>query len=242
MTTPDLMPILSSGDHSSPKEGACIMEYASLLAGEEWSDSPACTHPVLASMARVVNDRIGDSARQSLLPLLPRLMGTAETGTAAERHRLSVSLAVWCAEQVAHLTGRTEPAAREAIRVTRAWLDGEATQEECRDAAYAAAYAATHAAHIARAARAFRAAHAAAATAYARAAHAAATAAYAAARAARAAYDADAAATAANAAAANDDAAELLTGLIDEYDRLTGRTQPAPLTPEDMRTLTEATA
>lgn len=228
MTTPDLMPILSSGDHASPKEGACVMEMASYLAGEEWSDSPACTHPVLASMARVVNDRLGDSARQSLLPLLPRLMGTAETGTADERHRLSVSLAVWCAEQVAHLTGGAEPAAREAIRVTRAWLDGEATLEECRDAAYAV-YAATRATFTA-----------------------AAYAVYAAARAtytddAYAVYAATRAADAAANAAANDDTVdddtvgvELLAGLIDEYDRLTGRTQPAPLTPEDTMRLKEA--
>jgi hypothetical protein len=41
---PDLVPILSPGKHPSPRTGACFMELASLLAGERWSDHPACTH------------------------------------------------------------------------------------------------------------------------------------------------------------------------------------------------------
>ncbi len=32
------------------------MELASYLAGERWSDHPACTHPLLAAVARDVND------------------------------------------------------------------------------------------------------------------------------------------------------------------------------------------
>ena len=156
MHAPDLMPILSAGAHESPAEGACVMEMASYLAGEEWSDSPACTHPVLARMAQVVNDRLPDEERGALLDLLPRLMGTAATGTPDDRYRLSVALSVWCAEQVAHLAGDAEPQAREAIRVTRAWLADEATKGDCRAAAYggayggayyAAAYAASAAAH-----------------------------------------------------------------------------------------------
>ena len=37
-------------------------------------------------------------------------------------------------EQVAHLAGEAEPQAREDVRVTRAWLAGEATPAECRAA------------------------------------------------------------------------------------------------------------
>ena len=47
---PDLFPILSPGKHRSPRTGACFMELASLLAGERWSDHPACTHPLLAAV------------------------------------------------------------------------------------------------------------------------------------------------------------------------------------------------
>jgi hypothetical protein len=51
------------------------MEFASLLAGERWSDHPACTHPLLAQLARLVNDHTSDAARQELVPLIPSLVG-----------------------------------------------------------------------------------------------------------------------------------------------------------------------
>lgn len=46
----DVMPILSPGRHRSPRRGACFMEFASYLAGEPWSDHPACTHGTLAHL------------------------------------------------------------------------------------------------------------------------------------------------------------------------------------------------
>jgi len=51
------------------------MEFASFLAGERWSDHPACTHPLLAQLARRVNDLIGDEGRQELVPLIPLVVG-----------------------------------------------------------------------------------------------------------------------------------------------------------------------
>ena len=42
------VPVLSRGKHRNPRKGACFMEFASYLAGEPWSDHPACTHPLLA--------------------------------------------------------------------------------------------------------------------------------------------------------------------------------------------------
>ena len=119
MSAPDFLPVLSRGAHKSPESGACAMEYVSYLAGEEWSDSPACVHPVVASMARTVNDRLGDDERQTLLPLLARTMGTAPTGTDEEQRRLSAALAVWSAEQVTHqaqtaVTSAADAAARAA--------------------------------------------------------------------------------------------------------------------------------
>jgi hypothetical protein len=48
---PALLPLLSRGKHRSPLKGACFMEFASMLAGERWSDHPACTHPLLAAVA-----------------------------------------------------------------------------------------------------------------------------------------------------------------------------------------------
>jgi hypothetical protein len=72
---PDGVPILSRGRHRSPRRGACFMEFASFLAGERWSDHPSCTHPLLAQLARQVNDLVGDAGRQKLVPLIPSVVG-----------------------------------------------------------------------------------------------------------------------------------------------------------------------
>jgi hypothetical protein len=74
-STPDVMPVLSRGKHRNPKKGACFMELASFLAGEPWSDHPACTHSLLAAMARDVNDHVGDAARGRLAVLIPEVIG-----------------------------------------------------------------------------------------------------------------------------------------------------------------------
>lgn len=73
--TPTLVPALAAGKHRSPRRGACFMEMASFLAGERWSDHPACTHPLLAELARQVNDHVTDDNRQRLLPLVPSVIG-----------------------------------------------------------------------------------------------------------------------------------------------------------------------
>jgi hypothetical protein len=51
------------------------MEFASYLAGEHWSDHPKCTHPLLAAVARLVNDNTSDDARQRLTGLIPSVIG-----------------------------------------------------------------------------------------------------------------------------------------------------------------------
>lgn len=66
--TPTALPILAAGRHRSPRHGACLMEYTSVLAGERFSDSPHCTDPVLASVARSVNDYSSDRSRQRIAP------------------------------------------------------------------------------------------------------------------------------------------------------------------------------
>lgn len=68
------------------------MEYASWLAGERWSDHPDCTHPLLAGLARLVNDYISDDARSKLVGLIPSVIGL--TG---DDPRLDVRIAIRCA-------------------------------------------------------------------------------------------------------------------------------------------------
>jgi hypothetical protein len=82
---PTALPILAAGRHRSPRHGACLMEYTSVLAGERFSDSPHCTDPVLAAVARAVNDYSGDGARQRIAPYAGDL--TTAHGAGDEVHR-----------------------------------------------------------------------------------------------------------------------------------------------------------
>jgi hypothetical protein len=75
---PEVVPILTAGRHRGPHHGACFMEFASFLAGERWSDHPACTHPLVATLARDVNDLTTDAARDELMPLVTRVIGVRE--------------------------------------------------------------------------------------------------------------------------------------------------------------------
>lgn len=72
---PELVPQLSRGKHRSARKGACFMELASYLAGERWSDHPPCTHPLLAALARLVNDHTSDAGRGGLAGLVPSVIG-----------------------------------------------------------------------------------------------------------------------------------------------------------------------
>ena len=78
--SPDSVPVLGRGRHRTPKSGACFMEFASYLAGERWSDHPACTHPALAALARLVNDCSSDDSRSRLVVLVPSVVGLLGDG------------------------------------------------------------------------------------------------------------------------------------------------------------------
>jgi hypothetical protein len=72
---PEGLPVLGVGSHRDPEHGACVMEYVSVLAGERWSDAPACTDRTLGQLARRVNDDVGWDARTALAAVAPRLVG-----------------------------------------------------------------------------------------------------------------------------------------------------------------------
>ena len=67
---------LSKGRHNSPDEGACVMELASMLAGEPFSDPPASVCPVIGSCLRAYNDWIDDDRRQDLYRYASKVVGT----------------------------------------------------------------------------------------------------------------------------------------------------------------------
>jgi hypothetical protein len=89
---PELVPVLSRGKHRNSRHGACFMELASYLAGERWSDHPACTHPLLAALARDVNDHTSDAGRGQLAGLIPSVIGL--TG---DDLRIDARIALVCA-------------------------------------------------------------------------------------------------------------------------------------------------
>lgn len=76
--TPPL--VLDAGAHSSFEDGHCLMEAVAFVAGEPHTDHPACASPLLGEFGRALNDVLDDESRQQLVPLVPRLVGTAGDG------------------------------------------------------------------------------------------------------------------------------------------------------------------
>lgn len=84
------------GTHLAPEDGACLMEWVSVLAGEPWSDAPATTHPLLAHLGRLVNDAMTPIGRQALYPLAPRLrsLNSVDPAVSAELAELATAAAL----------------------------------------------------------------------------------------------------------------------------------------------------
>jgi len=93
---------LSQGKHRDPDHGACVMELASMLAGEPFSDRPRCVDPVIAAFLRTYNDGLDDKRRQDLYPLAAEAVGTCSvSGVQSERARMCLRWA-----QTRHATQR----------------------------------------------------------------------------------------------------------------------------------------
>lgn len=109
------------------------MEFASYLAGESWSDHPACTHPTLASLARMVNDCTTDKARARLTELIPSVIGlngdnprvtllvalraaTAALPVANGERQRGLAVGILSCERQLLLTGGPEPGTDVMIR------------------------------------------------------------------------------------------------------------------------------
>ena len=76
---------LSRGKHGSPHSGACVMELASMLAGEPFTDQPHSVCPVIAGFMRAYNDACDDRRRQDLLPFASAAVGTCGDVALTER-------------------------------------------------------------------------------------------------------------------------------------------------------------
>jgi hypothetical protein len=118
LVLPDLVPVLSRGKHRNPRKGACFMELASYLAGERWSDHPRCTHPLLAALARGVNDLTSDAGRAKLAELIPSVIGlTGDDVRIAEERQRILAISVLVAERLlASVEGRPAGSLEERSR------------------------------------------------------------------------------------------------------------------------------
>src|SRR6201987_3680512 len=57
---------LGPGRHPRPGGVVCVMELASMLAGERFGDRPASVCPVIGAILRAYNDNVDDRRRQDL--------------------------------------------------------------------------------------------------------------------------------------------------------------------------------
>jgi hypothetical protein len=75
-------------DSPTGSRDLCIMEAVAYMAGEPWSDSPACASPVIAAFLRSWQDALSEADRDRLLPAavwVPRLVGSRGDDATEER-------------------------------------------------------------------------------------------------------------------------------------------------------------
>ena len=87
---------LSRGRHSSPEHGACVMELASMLAGECFSDHPRSVSRPIASFLRGYNDLLDDRRRADLYRYASQTVDSA--GSRSLEDARVTRLLVWADE------------------------------------------------------------------------------------------------------------------------------------------------
>jgi hypothetical protein len=133
---------LSPGGHRRPEEGVCVMELASMLAGERFSDHPRSVCPVIAAFLRTYNDAVDDDRRQDLYAYAAECVGTRSdrasrraradlchrfadrlgaVGTAPSPHLLFLGRAEWSGRRAALAAARAGQ--RQAHSMALAVLD-----------------------------------------------------------------------------------------------------------------------
>jgi len=83
---------LARGRHASRHAGVCVMELASMLAHEPFSDRARSISPTIGAFLRTYNDGLDDTLRQDLYPVAAAIVGTAAR-RAVERERINRCLA-----------------------------------------------------------------------------------------------------------------------------------------------------
>jgi hypothetical protein len=68
---------IGRGHHASPDSGACVVELASMLAGERFSDHPRSVCPAIAGFMRTYNDLLPEGEQDELYAYAAIIVGTA---------------------------------------------------------------------------------------------------------------------------------------------------------------------
>src|SRR3982750_1276239 len=99
---------LTRGRHATRQAGVCVMELASMLADEPFSDRPSSVSPTIGAFLRTYNDGLDDERRQDLYSIAAAIVGSARR-RAVERERINR-----CLEFALSHHGRT-PASRASL-------------------------------------------------------------------------------------------------------------------------------
>jgi hypothetical protein len=76
---------LGRGKHRSPEEGACVIELATMLAGESFSDHCRRIDPSISAFLRGYNDHIDSRRRADLKPLAVEVIDSRGSRSLARR-------------------------------------------------------------------------------------------------------------------------------------------------------------
>lgn len=145
---------IANGEGETEDE-ACVMQHAALAHARAHNyidqlpldqiltDRPCWANECLTNVAIVCNDRYpdtpeGNAERQRLAPLLERIVLAERRPEEVER-RINARILCHQARKVLHLIPDEHREVCEAAIVTRErWLDGDATEDDCQEAAKAA--------------------------------------------------------------------------------------------------------
>jgi hypothetical protein len=134
MPTPSYQTVrLARGRHASHHAGVCVMELASMLAHEPFSDRARSISPTIGAFLRTYNDALDDLRRQDLYPVAAAVVGSAAR-RAVERERVNRCLA-FATKQGAGLPGRRAALALATPEAAGAWAARSALDAGAHDEA-----------------------------------------------------------------------------------------------------------
>jgi hypothetical protein len=126
---------LARGRHASREVGVCVMELASMLAHEPFSDRSRSISPTVGAFLRTYNDGLDDARRQDLYPVAAAIVGTAAR-RAVERERINRCLA-FGRQHGAHVPRRRAALGLATPEAAGAWAARVALDADAHDAALA---------------------------------------------------------------------------------------------------------